>query len=184
MASDNKRTRFEREVLPHLDAAHNLARWLLRNGTDAEDVVQEACLRAYTYFDGFRGDNARAWLLKIVRNSCYSWFKSNPKGESMTPDEEGRLDPEHERALRAAGHDYPSPEARMLATADQALLQASLDALPAGYREVLVLREVEELSYREISEIADVPIGTVMSRLARARALLQSRLAGGPAGEI
>ncbi len=183
MASDDKRARFEREILPHLDAAYNLARWLLRSGTDAEDVVQEACLRAYTYFDGFRGGNAKAWLLKIVRNSCYSWFKNNPKGESMTPDEDGRLDPEHERALKAAGPDDPSPEARMLAAADQALLQASLDALPAVYREVLVLREIEELSYKEISEIADVPIGTVMSRLARARALLQSRLADRLAGE-
>jgi RNA polymerase sigma-70 factor (ECF subfamily) len=177
MASDNKRARFEREVLPHLDAAYNLARWLLRDDTDAEDVAQEACLRAYKYYDGFRGGNAKAWLLKIVRNSCYSWFKDNPRGESMTPDEDGRLDPEHERALQAAGHDNPSPEARMLAAADHALLRASLDTLPATYREVLVLREIDELSYREISEIADVPIGTVMSRLARARALLQSRLA-------
>ncbi len=177
MTSDGKRARFEREVLPHLDAAYNLARWLLRDGTDAEDVVQEACLRAYTYFDGFRGGNAKAWLLKIVRNSCYSWFKDNPKGESMTPDDEGRLAPEHERALNAAGPCDLSPEARLLAAADQAVLQEGLNALPANYREVLVLREIEELSYKEISEIADIPIGTVMSRLARARELLQSSLA-------
>ena len=183
MASDSKRARFESEIMPHLDAAYNLARWLLRDSTDAEDVVQEACLRAYMYFDGFRGGNAKAWLLKIVRNSCYSWFKNNPKGESMTPDEDGRLDPEHERALNAAGPDNPSPEAWLLAAADQAILQEGLDALPVNYREALVLREVEELSYKEISEIADVPIGTVMSRLARARALLQSHLASRLAGK-
>ena len=178
MPGDSKRARFEREVLPHLDAAHNLALWLLRNRADAQDAAQEACLRAYKYFDGFHGGDAKAWLLRIVRNSCYSWLKSNPKGEALDPEGNGRLDPEHERALAAAGQGTASPEAQLLAKADQALLTQGLNALPASYREVLVLREIEELSYKEISAIAEIPIGTVMSRLARARALLQRRLAG------
>ena len=178
MPGDSKRARFEREVLPHLDAAYNLARWLLRNSDDAADAAQEACLRAYKYFDGFHGGNAKAWLLKIVRNSCYSWLKRNPKGEALDADADGRLHPEHERAIAAAGHSPASPEALLLAKADQALLTEGLAALPAAYREVLVLREIEELSYKEISVVAEIPIGTVMSRLARARALLQQRLAG------
>jgi len=177
MPGDSKRARFEREVLPHLDAAYNLARWLLRNGEDAADATQEACFRAYKYFDGFHGGDAKAWLLKIVRNSCYSWLKNNPKGEALDADADGRLDPEHERALAAAGQRPASPEALLLAKADRALLSEGLDGLPAAYREVLVLREIEELSYKEISAIAGIPIGTVMSRLARARALLQRRLA-------
>jgi RNA polymerase sigma factor (sigma-70 family) len=174
---DGRRARFEREVLPHLDAAYNLARWLLRDGEEAADAVQEACLRAYKYFDGFHGDNAKPWLLKIVRNSCYGLSKGRPRTESMSPDEEGRLDPAHEKALEAAGHGTPTPEALLIAKADRRMLQDGLATLPADYREVLVLREIEELSYKEISEIAEIPIGTVMSRLARGRALLQKRLA-------
>src|SRR5579875_3294850 len=162
MPGISKRARFEREVLPHLDAAH---------------VTQEACLRAYKYFDGFHGGNTKAWLLRIVRNSCYTWLKENPKGESLSPDAEGRLDPAHEHALEAAGHGTPTPEALGIERADRALLTAGLEALPADYREVLILREIEELSYKEIGEIAGIPIGTVMSRLARGRGLLQKRLA-------
>jgi len=179
--SDSKRARFEREMLPHLDAAYNLARWILRGSDDAEDVTQEAILRAFKYFDGFQGDNAKAWLLKIVRNSCYSSIKRRPKTESMSADEEGRLNPEHERALEAAGHGLPAPDARLIAEADRRLLQEGMEALPADYREILVLREIEELSYQQISEVAEIPIGTVMSRLSRARALLLQRLSGGAA---
>lgn len=174
---DGKRARFEREVRPHLDAAYNLARWLLRDGEDAADAVQDAALRAYKYLDGFHGGNAKAWLLKIVRNSCYGLIKGRPRTESMSPDENGQLDSAHEKALEAAGHTTPTPEALLVAKADRQLLQDGLAALPAGYREVLVLREIEELSYKEIGEIAEIPIGTVMSRLARGRTLLQKYIA-------
>ena len=172
MPGDSKQARFEREVLPHLDAAHNLARWFMRGRGDAEDAVQEACLR-----DGFHGGNAKAWLLKIVRNCCLNALRGRQLTESMSADEEGRLDPAHERALAEAGHGTRSAEALLIAKAEAAVLEESLAGLPTDYREVLVLREIEELSYREISRIADVPLGTVMSRLARARTLLQKRLA-------
>jgi RNA polymerase sigma-70 factor, ECF subfamily len=181
--SDIKQARFEREMLPHLDAAYNLARWLLRGGEDAEDVAQEAFLRALKYFDGFRGQNAKAWLLSIVRNTCYSWIKDRMKTESMTEDEEGHLDPEHESALEAAGHGLAAPDARLIEDADRRLLNEGLQALPTDYREVLVLRELEQLSYKEISEVVGIPIGTVMSRLSRARALLRQRLARDLAAE-
>jgi RNA polymerase sigma-70 factor (ECF subfamily) len=173
MRSVSDRARFEREILPHLDAAYNLARWLLRGSDGAEDVTQEPVLRAYKFFDGFHGDNAKAWLLRIVRNSCHTWIKSRPKMEAMSTDEEGEFHPEHERALAEAGHGLPGPDARLIAAADRQLVRAALERLPIAYREILVLREVEELSYKEIAAIVDVPIGTVMSRLSRARDLLQ-----------
>jgi RNA polymerase sigma factor (sigma-70 family) len=176
--SDGKRARFEREMLRHLDAAHNLARWILRGSDDAQDVTQEAILRALKYFDGFHGENAKAWLLKIVRNTCYSWIKDRPKAESMSPDEEGRLNPEHERALEAAGHGLPAPDARLMKEADRRVINQGMQALPTVYREILILREIEELSYQDISEIADIPIGTVMSRLSRARASLLQWVSG------
>jgi RNA polymerase sigma-70 factor, ECF subfamily len=176
MPGVSDRARFEREILPHLDAAYNMARWLLRGGHEAEDLTQEALLRAYKYFDGFHGDNAKAWLLTIVRNTCYSWLKGRPKMESMSADDEGELPPEHERALAEDGHSLPAPDARLIAAADRQLVNAALARLPIAYREILVLREVEELSYKEIAAIADVPIGTVMSRLSRARELLMQSL--------
>ena len=176
MPSDIKRARFERELLPHLDAAHNLARWLLKSSDEAQDVTQEAFLRALKYFDSFRGENARAWVLKIVRNSCYSWIKNRPKLESMTEDDEGNLNPEHECALEAAGHGLPGPDARIIEQTDRQLLNDCLRALPAPYREILILREIEQLSYRDISEVTAIPMGTVMSRLSRARTLLRQRL--------
>jgi len=177
MPGDSKQARFEREVLPHLDAAHNLARWFMRGSGDAEDAVQEACLRAFQYFDGFHGGNAKAWLLKIVRNCCLTALSGRPRMESMSADEEGRFDPAHERALAEAAPATRSAEALLIAKAEVALLEASLAQLPVEYREVLVLREIEELSYREIGQIADIPLGTVMSRLARGRTLLHKRLA-------
>jgi len=176
MPGESKQARFEREVLPHLDAAYNLARWFMRAGSDAEDAVQEACLRAYQYFDAFHGGNAKAWLLKIVRNCCLTALKSRPRMESLSPDEEGRLDPAHERALAEAAAASPSAEAVLIAKAEAALLEECLAALAAEYREVLILREIEELSYREIAGIAEIPLGTVMSRLARGRALLTKEL--------
>src|SRR6266545_529175 len=160
--------RFEQIVLPHLDAAYNLARWLTRNDQDAEDVVQEACLRAFKFFGGFYGGDSRAWLLTIVRNTCYTWLRHNRAHELTTPFDETIHDVECE-AL--------NPEAQLLHHADQQLLRRALEALPVEFREVVVLRELEQLSYKEIGVIADIPLGTVMSRLARARKRLQHDLA-------
>jgi RNA polymerase sigma-70 factor (ECF subfamily) len=160
--------RFEQAVLPHLAAAYNLARWLTRNDHDAEDVVQESYLRAYRSFDRFRGTDGRPWLLAVVRNTCYTWLKQNRAHELATPFDETLHSPE-------AG---PSEaERRLLQQASAELLSEALGELPAEFREVIVLRELEGLSYKDIAAVADVPLGTVMSRLTRARARLQQRLA-------
>jgi RNA polymerase sigma-70 factor (ECF subfamily) len=163
--SERKR-KFEQLVLPHVDAAYNLARWLTRNDHDAEDVLQEAVLRAYRYFDGLRGE-ARPWLLAIVRNSCITWLQVNRPAElSAFDDNDVQLD-----AL-----DENGPEAQAARNIDRRMLNEAIAALPAHFREALVLRELEDLSYKEIARIAAVPIGTVMSRLARARRLLAESL--------
>ena len=160
--------RFEQAVLPHLDAAYNLARWLTRNDRDAEDVVQEACLRALQFFDGFRGGESRGWLLSIVRNTCYTWLRKNRAPAAEPFDEE----------LHSAAYESESPESAALQNADRRMLQAALEELPVEFREVLVLRELEGLSYAEIAEISGIPAGTVMSRLSRARGRLGQLLAG------
>lgn len=157
---------FEQAVLPHLDAAYNLARWLTRNDHDAEDVAQEACLRAMRFFDGFRGGPIRPWLLTIVRNTYLTWLQKS-KIKEMAP-------LEHDVESNAA-----SPEELLIERVDGQTLRKALDALPAEYREVIVLRELEELSYKEIADIAGIPIGTVMSRLARARRRLQESVLQG-----
>ena len=158
--------RFEQAVLPHLAAAYNLARWLTRNDHDAEDVVQESYLRALKFFSGFRGDSSRPWLLAIVRNTCYTWMRRNRVEEpAMDPDEELRVE-----------SSSPSPEAILLAAARSDIVHRALEELPAEFREIVILRELEGLSYKEIAEVAAVPVGTVMSRLARARARLQKLL--------
>jgi RNA polymerase sigma factor (sigma-70 family) len=151
---------FEEAVLPHLDAAYNLARWLTRNTHDAEDVVQDAYLRAFRFFGGFHGGNARTWLLKIVRNTCYTWLHQNGAQRSATAFDE---------QLHTDVAESQSPETLLLRKADGQLLNQALDELPPDFREVLVLLELEGLSYREIAEVLGIPIGTVMSRLARAR---------------
>jgi RNA polymerase sigma-70 factor (ECF subfamily) len=157
-----ERTRFEELVLPHLDSAANLARWLLRNQADAEDVVQEAMLRAFRFFDGFHGGEARAWLLQIVRNSCYTWLEKNRPSELMTEfDEEV-----HQRPS-------PSPETLAAQADERARLMEAIESLPPRSREVIVLRELEDCSYKEIAGITGIPIGTVMSTLSRARERLQ-----------
>ena len=163
--------RFKEFVLPHLDAAYNLARWLVRNGTDAEDLVQEAYLRAWKGFSGFRGSDGRGWLLTIVRNTCYTWLRANRRQELAVEFDEG--------VHSGVGGDGELPEAERLVaeSAGRQTLEKALQELPAEFREVIVLRELEELSYKEISEIAGVPVGTVMSRLARARSRLQIALA-------
>jgi RNA polymerase sigma-70 factor (ECF subfamily) len=155
---------FEEHVLPHLNAAYNLARWLTANSQDAEDVVQEACLRAYRFFGGFRGGDARAWLLKIVRNTCYTWLQRNRAPKPTTPFDEEMHSPEG---------GAPDPSSLLAQKADRQLIQQALTELPRRFREVLVLRELEGLSYEEIAEVAGIPKGTVMSSLARARRRLR-----------
>jgi RNA polymerase sigma-70 factor (ECF subfamily) len=159
---------FEEAMLPHLDAAHNLARWLLRNEQDAQDVVQEAYLRAFKSFGGFHGSNGRAWLLTIVRNTSYTLLKKNKVVDLTTPfDEE----------IHASSHESVSPETILEHAEEAELVKEAMDALPAEFREILALRHQEGLSYKEIADIAQIPPGTVMSRLARARAKLRECLA-------
>ncbi len=165
---------FERVVLPLLPSAYNLARWLTRSAHDADDVVQEAFLRAYRFFPSFRGTDARAWVLTIVRNACWTFLRASRARESAAPLEE--LD---EPADTAA-----SAEEDLVRRAEGARLSRALDELPAEFREVLVLRELEELSYREIAEVVGIPAGTVMSRLCRARRRLQAALASAPGKEV
>ena len=162
---------FDQVVLPHLDAAYNLARWLTRNGHDAEDVVQEAFLRALRFFGGFHGGNARAWLLAIVRNTCYDWLRRNRPSEVSTSFDE--------EVHSSAADQSPTPEDFLMEEADRLRLRDALETLPLAWREVLILRELEGLSYKEIADVAGIKMGTVMSRLARARAGLQEQLAVG-----
>jgi RNA polymerase sigma-70 factor (ECF subfamily) len=154
-------------VLPHLDGAYNLARWLTRNPDDAEDMVQEAYLRAFKFFDTLRGADSRAWLLTIVRNTCYTWLQQNRAHDLAAPfDEE----------IHSSESDSADPATLVLQSASHRMLKRALEELPAEFREVLVLRELEGFSYKEIAEIAKIPPGTVMSRLARARERLKQLL--------
>jgi RNA polymerase sigma-70 factor (ECF subfamily) len=160
---------FEQTVLPHLDAAYNLARWLAGNDHDAQDIAQEACLRALRFFGSFRGDNARAWLLSIVRNTFYTWLRKNRPPENLV-----------ELGDEGLAVEDVSVNAEILNSrlADAEAIRRAIEELPAEFREIVILREMEGFSYKEIAELADVPIGTVMSRLTRARRQLQKRLAG------
>src|SRR5436309_4466889 len=159
---------FEETMLPHMDAAHNLARWLLRNEQDAQDVVQEAFLRAFKSFGGFHGSNGRAWLLTIVRNTSYTLLKKNRAVDLTTTfDEE----------IHAIGHDSASPATILEHAEDAELIRGVMDKLPTEFREILTLRHQEGLSYKEIADIVKIPTGTVMSRLARARAKPKEYLA-------
>jgi len=160
------RARFEQLVLPHLDAAFNLAVWILSSRTDAEDVTQNAMLRAFRFFEGFHGGDVRAWLLQIVRNTCYTWLKKNRRMKMTDQFDE-------ELHMQSSA----TPESIAIAGDDRERLTRALETIPLRYREVIVLRELEGCSYREIAAITSIPIGTVMSSLSRARRQLHSALA-------
>ena len=177
MKNQGRHGHFEQVMLPDLDAAHNLARWLVRDPSIAEDVVQDAYERACKYFAGFRGGSGRSWLLQIVRNAAYSMLKAQQR----------RMEVSLSSGTRAADEDgvdmdlpdsSPGPEAALAQRQDLAALDDALNALPVAWRECLILREVEALSYKEMARIMEVPIGTVMSRLARARNALQREVFG------
>jgi RNA polymerase sigma-70 factor (ECF subfamily) len=166
MESRERVAQFELVVTPHLTRAYNLARLLVGNAADAEDLVQEASLRAFRALDNFHGGDAKTWLLVIVRNVCYTFLGRNRSTESVEFEEE-----QHSEAVAAA-----TPERDILRNADAAEVRSAIEELPAEFREALVLREMEELSYRQIAEITGAPVGTVMSRLSRARQQLRDRL--------
>jgi RNA polymerase sigma-70 factor (ECF subfamily) len=166
--ADFKAEQFEQAVMPHLDAAYNLARWLTRNDHDAEDVIQDALLRAVKFFGGFRGENGRVWLLAIVRNTFFTWASKNARRKTDVSFDE-------ERHLGRTG--FVGPAAPLDQAESQKLVKECLEELPEEYREIMVLRELTGLSYKEIAGVANIPLGTVMSRLARARARMQESLA-------
>ena len=159
--------------MPHLDAAYNLARWLTGNEHDARDVVQDACLRAYKFFGGFRGGNSRSWLLAIVRNVCYTWLQQNRNRHLTMP---------YEEEIHSVEDDSANPGLLLMQSSSREHIQQAIEKLPAEFREIVVLREVEGLAYKEIADVANIPIGTVMSRLARARKQLQKSLADAKPG--
>ena len=159
--------RFRKQALCHLDEAYNLARWLTRDRHDAEDIVQEACLRALRGFASFRGEDGRAWLLTIVRNTCYTWMKRRRN-------QDARMDADGE--VEAIESEEPEPHLALSQTIETDRLRIAIEELPAEFREVVVLKDLQGLSYREIAQIVEVPIGTVMSRLSRGRQRLTERL--------
>lgn len=177
MDENDKTREFETVVMPHLDAAYNLARWLTRNDHNAEDLVQNAYLRAFRFFDGFRGDDARAWLLTIVRNTYFTSLREE-RHDQVSFDEE-LLGAEEESADGPSMAGGVNPEEAMMARDRVRQVNRALEKLPPAFREVIVLKEMNDLSYKEIAEIAGVPMGTVMSRLARARKMLGEFLKGG-----
>lgn len=168
MQETTDRAHFEEMALPHLDAAYNLARWLTHDPHDAEDVVQEAYFRAFKFFHGFRGGDGRAWLLTIVRHTCYTWLQQHRGRQLSTSFNE---------EMHSGEGETLNPERLFLQRADSQMLREAMEALPVDFREVIVLREMEGLSYQEIAVVINAPVGTVMSRLARGRKRLQQHLA-------
>jgi len=166
-----KLSRFDEAILPHLDAAFNLARWLMRNDADAEDAVQDACLRAIRFIGGLRGGDGRVWLLAIVRNTCYSRLK-----RAKTRAVESEFDDE----IHSPEAEAENPEALLERSRDSEAIRRALEDLPEEFREVIVMRELEGMAYKQIAEVTEAPIGTVMSRLARGRKRLQQVLAASP----
>src|SRR5208282_3002263 len=177
--SGDDNARFATVVMPHIDDAYRLAHWLTGNSTDAEDVVQEASLRAFRAIRGYAGGSARAWLLSIVRNTAYSWLRKNRPTAVVTVDD---LEAVERTQANPGDRDLETPETTLLAQIDAEQLRAAIATLPAPFRETLVLRDIEGLDYREIAQTTDVPIGTVMSRLARARRRLTATIAGNEPG--
>jgi RNA polymerase sigma-70 factor (ECF subfamily) len=167
MFEHNQLPNFEQAVLPHLDAAYNLARWIMRNQQDAQDVAQEAYLRAFRFFPGFRGGDARAWLLRIVRNTCYTWLHVNRPLQDAAEFDENLSPPDCH---------VPNPEEVALQNDSKILVRKAMEMLPSNSREVLILRELEGMSYKEIADITGMPVGTVMSSLSRARVRLRQVL--------
>jgi RNA polymerase sigma factor (sigma-70 family) len=176
LKSEDDQARFASVVLPHLADAYALARWLTGDRADAEDVVQEACLRAFRGIGGFAGVNARAWVLTIVRHAAYTWLGKNRSASLVMVDDLEALEQKQSSPGAAFQQAPQTPEAELIAKADARRLEAAIAELPVPFRETLVLRDVQGLDYREISEVTKVPIGTVMSRLARARRRLIERI--------
>jgi RNA polymerase sigma-70 factor, ECF subfamily len=170
---DDENARFASLVLPHLAEAYSLARWLTRNGADAEDVVQDACLRAFRAVGSFAGGSARAWTLTIVRHSAYAWLRKNRPAALVAVED---LEAAESAQANPGDPNAETPETELIAKTEAAQLEAAIAALPAPFRETLVLRDVQGLDYREIAEVTGVPMGTVMSRLARARRRLIATL--------
>ena len=179
MSGEDTRARFERIVQPYLGDAHALARWITGDRADSEDIVQEACLRAFRAINGYAGGNARAWVLSIVRNTAYTWLARNRTAVVTAVDD--LVAAEHANASPAsAGGSYAAnPETELIAMADAARLEAAIAALPPQFRDTLVLRDIQGLDYREIAAVTEVPVGTVMSRLARARQRLLRAIEAG-----
>jgi RNA polymerase sigma-70 factor (ECF subfamily) len=175
MIESTKQERFQSLVLAHMNSAFNLACWLTRSRQDAEDITQEACLRAFKFFDSFHGDAGRAWLLTIVRNTFYTWYSGHRRQELNAEFDEECHSHEETGDAGAAQADT-NPETLLMHKDNERLLQQALESLPLEYREVIVLRELEGLSYKQIAGIAGIPIGTVMSRLGRGRKLLATIL--------
>lgn len=172
MNQDEKGRRFQETVLPHLSAASNLARWLVRDAQDADDIVQDAYLRAFRFFDGFRGGDDRAWLLTIVRKRCYSWLRKRTQAENMAEFDEQL----HSPAVPETGIKAGDPEVLLARLDDADLINRAIERLPLEFREAIILRELEEMSYKEIAAVTGAPIGTVMSRIARGRKMLLRQL--------
>lgn len=179
ISSADANARFRSVVLPHLDDAYSLARWLTGSRADSEDVVQDACLRALRGIGNFCNGNARAWVLTIVRHTAYDWLHRNRPAVVVLVE-----DVEAVKRTQSIEWDVETPEAALIAQDDATLLEAAIAALPAPFRETLMLREVQELGYREIAEVTGVSIGTVMSRLARARRRLIPTMTKGGPGQI
>ncbi len=179
MSADDDKALFAAVVMPHLGEAYALARWMTRNRTDAEDVVQEASLRAFRAIRRYAGGNARAWVLTIVRNTALTWMAKSRPAALLVVDDLASIERRQAQSGQAGDWaDVVDPETEVIAKADAACLDAAIAALPSPFRETLVLRDLQGLDYREISQVTEAPIGTVMSRLARARQRLVETVRG------
>jgi RNA polymerase sigma factor (sigma-70 family) len=179
LIGDGDKVRFERVVLPHLEDAYALARWIAGDRADAEDIVQEACLRAFRAISAYAGGNPRAWILTIVRNTAYTWLAKNRSAVVITVDDLDAVERVQASSTTVDACYVANPETELIAKADAAKLEAAIGALPPAFRETIFLRDVQGLDYREIAAVMAVPVGTVMSRLARARQRLIETLGAG-----